>query len=650
MDNRLDKSDWLRAARLALLHHGPDGVRVEPLARDLGVTKGSFYWHFGDRSDLLEALLKEWEAESSLLIEGLAEANPVEALEKILDEVRRRTLASERGEWPSDVAIFAWAGTDPAVARRVNKTEDERMRLFRNFAERWEMADFFYYAYQGFLARRRRVPKAAKDFDMLARIAMELLPRKTRRKKSRIAARKVAVVGVIALAASLHGCTAYRILRWRDPSADIQSRIFPERIVQHAESPFLFTVAPQRNDLDTVSVRDTDGKLQPFAKYLSDHDIRAFVVIRNDSIIYERYREGYKPSERWSSFSVAKSVASAVLGNALARGIISSLDDSVTKYLPELARNPAYHGVTLRNLMEMKSGLAYTRQSGDLLKDLRSSDAHFYYTNNMKHSLADMRREFPPPASWAYKDSDVELLGWILAKTSGKPVAEQLQDEIWRRIGTEYDATFSLDHPNGLDKVSAGFNATARDYARFGRLYLNGGRWNGVELIPALWVKASTTLDTTRTEPEVTTWYRMQHNHLWWIPMHNWSAEQDFFADGSRGQRIYVHPPTNTIIVQLANDSRQDFPFRKVAHYLAGQSYVYPRGIAGLVRQAGQTYGADSVRAVFTRLSAAERAHPELYFLNKEALLSVASDFEKSGNTPVANAIHEMANEYYRFR
>lgn len=179
MENRLDRSDWLRAARLALLHRGVEGVRVEPLARDLGVTKGSFYWHFADRSDLLETLLSEWEAEESLLSDAQDE-NPNKALTYILEEVRRRTLASERGDWPSDVAIFAWAAVDPAIAKRVNRAEEKRMELLRGLAERPEVADLIYYAYQGFLLRRRRMPKAAKDFDLVARMAVELFPSRGR--------------------------------------------------------------------------------------------------------------------------------------------------------------------------------------------------------------------------------------------------------------------------------------------------------------------------------------------------------------------------------------------------------------------------------------------------------------------------------------
>ena len=649
MDNspRLSKEDWLKAARLALLHKGPDGVRVEPLARDLGVTKGSFYWHFKDRNDLLDALLKEWEEETDILLENLGELDPHRALEKILEEVKRRTLASERGEASSDVAIFTWAQLDPEIAKRVNKSEDERMGLLRNFAERSEIADFFYYAYQGLLFRRRRIPKAVKDFDMIAELAMELMPLKkkaSKAKKITNAAKKMALL--LVAATSLQSCSLYRTVRWQDPHPDAPDRIFPYRVVHHADVPFHFAKGIPRNDLDTVNVRDTDAKLKPLAQYLKDRKIHAFVVIRNDTIVYERYTD-YKPSQRWSSFSVAKSFASAVLGKALEKGIIASLDDPVTRYLPELKNDPDFMGLTLRHLMNMQSGFAYERTNGNLWHDLRSSDAKFYYTTNMRKSLSEMRRVQTPPAPWSYKDSDVELLGWVMSRAAGKAVAKQLEDEIWKKIGTEYDATFSMDRNHGLDKVSAAFQATVFDYARFARLYLNNGNWNGEQILPAEWVRASTTIDTSRTEPEVTTWYRMQHNQLWWLPMHNWANERDFYADGSRGQRIYVHRPTRTIVIQLSEDSEQDFPFRKVAHYLAGETYGYPRGILALTVQAMQAGGADSAKAVFRKASADETEHPERYFLSRDVLLAYAAQQRSAGRAAEAEALYELARERY---
>jgi len=465
-------------------------------------------------------------------------------------------------------------------------------------------------------------------------------------KKIANAAKKTATALLLVAATTLQACTLYRTVRWQDPHPDVQARIFPERIVHHSATPFQFARAANRNDLDTVSVRDSDGRLKPFAQYMLAHKIHAFVVIRNDTIVYERYH-AYQPTQLWSSYSIAKSVTSAVLGIALERGIISSLDDPVTKYLPEVARDPDFRGLTLRHLMEMRSGFAYERTNGSLWHDLWSSDAKFYYTTNMKKSLLGLHRVQNPPAPWAYKDSDVELLGWILNRAAGKAVAKQLEDEVWTKIGTVHDATFSMDRNHGLDKVSAAFQATVFDYARFARLYLNGGRWNGEQIVPADWVRASTTLDASRTEPEVATWYRMQHNHLWWLPMHNWSAERDFYADGSRGQRVYVHPAKKTIIVQLADESDQDFPFRKVAHYLAGEIYRYPRGVVGLVRQTMQTQGVDSAKALFRQLSAEERERPDRYFINRATLHAVGEEFAKHGKSAEAAAIFEMEKERY---
>ena len=643
---RLSKEDWLKAARLTLLHRGADAVRVEPLAKELGVTKGSFYWHFKDRNDLLEALLKEWEEETDILLENLSELDPKRALEKILEVVRHRTFSSEKGESPSDVAIYAWAAIDPAVAKRVAKSEEERMGLFRNFFDDPDIADFCYYAYQGLLFRRRRVPKAAHDFDKIAKIALDLL--ESSKKKSRIskAAKRAATAFLLVAATSLQGCATYRTIRYQEPSPDKLDQIFEHRTIHHAETPFHFIKGTQRNDLDTVSLRDTDGRLKPFARYLTDKKIHAFVVIRNDTIVYEHYND-YAPTERWSSYSVAKSITSAVLGNALAKGIIKSLDDPVTTYLPELKNDPDFKGLTLRHLMEMKSGFTYERTNGSLWHDFRSDDAKFFYTTDMKKSLSEMHRAQNPPAPWAYKDSDVELLGWILSRAAGKSVAEQFESDIWKKIGTEYDATFSVDRKGGLDKVSSAFQATVVDYARFARLYLNGGEWNGVQILPKEWVRASTTIDMSRTEPEVATWYRMQHNHLWWLPMHNWSQERDFYADGRKGQRVYVHPPTKTIIVQLADDSDQDFPFRKVAHYLAGETYRYPRGIPGLTLQALRAGGVDSAKAVFRRTSAEEREHPERYTINRAAMVSVAEQLKKEGNNAGATAVYQMIAERY---
>ena len=624
------KADWLRAARLALLHQGRDGVRVEALARSLGVTKGSFYWHFRDRRELMEALMREWEEETSLLTDALKNADPRRAMEDVIERLAITTQTSEMGESPSDAAIFAWAALDPKVARRANAAERERMKLFRKLTGRSDLADLFFYAYHGFLLRRRRVPEAAGDFTTLARLARRTFARAPRARRSRPARRlrppRLAVwVGAVMAGALLHGCTTMRTIRHRDPASDRPKEIFHQRVVGRADHPAPFVVAsPQRTDLDTLTVRDVDLVMRPLAEYLRQRKVRAFLVARNDTILYERYFEGYGPATTSSSFSVAKSLTSALLGRALESGAIRSLDDSVTRYVPELARSEAYRGVTLRDLLGMRSGVAYTRTNGHMWHDLRSSDARFYYTSNLESSLLDQHREDPPGLRWAYKDSDAQAIGWVLARATGLTIAQQLEDGIWRPMGAEFDASWDVDREEGHENTASGLNATARDFARFGRLYLEGGLANGAQVVPRDWVAASTTLDTLRSEPEVSTWWLMQHQHYWWIPMHNWDAERDFFADGSRGQRIYVHPRSHIVIVQLANESAQEFPFRKIVHYLTGEPFRYPIGIPGrLLGAARRGTDADSSRRLYQALVGQAEAEPARFVISESGMLSV---------------------------
>ena len=173
---QLGKDELLRAARIALLHGGPGAVRVEQLARTLGVTKGSFYWHFKDRNEILETLLREWEEETRALTgEALKKPAAREALVSILEEVKQRIFLSEKGETPSDAAIFTWASVSPEVRKRVNKTEERRLELLTRLSGNPDRAEYAYLALVGFLMRRRRVPEVAESFSAFADIAVEFL-------------------------------------------------------------------------------------------------------------------------------------------------------------------------------------------------------------------------------------------------------------------------------------------------------------------------------------------------------------------------------------------------------------------------------------------------------------------------------------------
>lgn len=186
----LGRNDWLRAARLALLRGGVEAVRVEPLARDLGVTKGSFYWHFKDREHLLELLLREWEQELSEDINPrLRGRRGKEGLESLVRLLVKRVPLGEQGLLPSDAAIFAWAAVSPEVAERVNRAERKRIRLLKHIIGDSYLVEMLYLVWLGFVARGQRVPGSRKTFPRLASMMLEFSSSSTRnrpRKASKV--------------------------------------------------------------------------------------------------------------------------------------------------------------------------------------------------------------------------------------------------------------------------------------------------------------------------------------------------------------------------------------------------------------------------------------------------------------------------------
>jgi AcrR family transcriptional regulator len=192
MDRDLCRSDWLKAARRALLKGGVEAVRVEKLARNLQVTKGSFYWHFKDRDELLDLLLREWEGEMAEIIPRLGQGSGRETLLTLIRILIERARLSEEGDVPSDAAIFAWATVSPEVARRVNRAEEERIKLLTRISGQPDRIELFYLAWLGFVARGQRVPKSRKRFPKIARMMLKLLlPPESQGKRTSLSRRKL---------------------------------------------------------------------------------------------------------------------------------------------------------------------------------------------------------------------------------------------------------------------------------------------------------------------------------------------------------------------------------------------------------------------------------------------------------------------------
>lgn len=366
-----------------------------------------------------------------------------------------------------------------------------------------------------------------------------------------------------------------RVLWYRTPDANTY-KAFPQEIVHKSDSVFhFFSASKMRDDLDTLNVRDGNKQFGSFADYFQNGKLRAFIVIRNDSILYQKYAAGYSNSTLTSIFSGAKSMVSILLGVALANGDINSLNYKVTDYLPELKSNQAFDHLTIKNLLDMKSGLEFQDAFGGVLQAFFSDEAKYYYTNDMKAELMKVKLVNKPGTVWKYKSIDPILLGWVIEKATGSKVAKYFEDNIWRKIGAEYNASFGLDHINGLANTASRFQVTAIDLAKIGRLYLNNGKYNNRQIIPAEWVKQSISIGTERSA-SAKGWQKSAHHYLWWIPQAG--DKGDYAAEGMLGQRLYVDPKTKTIIVQFAERGSGDYPYRKISRYLAGLPFRYPNG------------------------------------------------------------------------
>jgi len=365
----------------------------------------------------------------------------------------------------------------------------------------------------------------------------------------------------------------FRVLKYRTPNAKTYKQ-FPQAVVHKSDSVFHFyRSSNQRNDVDTLHVHDGANQSISFEEYFKKGKLNLFIVIRNDSILYEKYSPGYSDSTLTSIFSGAKSMVSIMLGKALDDGKIKSLNDKVTQYIPELKTNTAYLNITLKNLLDMKSGLEFQDALGGIIQAFFSDEAKYYYTHDMKAELMKVKLVNKPGTVWKYKSIDPILLAWVLEKATGVSVAAYFEENIWKKIGAEYNASWGLDQPNGLANTASRFQVTAIDLAKIGRLYLNQGKYNGQQIVPENWVKQSISIGHEQPV-SAKGWQKSAQHYLWWIPQSGDNG--DYAAEGMLGQRLYIDPKTKTIIVQFAEHGAGNYPYRKISRYLAGLPFRYP--------------------------------------------------------------------------
>lgn len=313
-------------------------------------------------------------------------------------------------------------------------------------------------------------------------------------------------------------------------------KIFPKRELQAAAVPFVFHQAKNERVPANRKYEEVD---LPYDEFLNQTKSVAFLVIRNDSILYERYFDDYDAASIVPSFSMAKSVTSMLIGCAIDDGLIGSVQDPVSKYIPEMAKN-GFDKVTIEHLLQMTSGLKFNEGYYNPFGEV----ATFYYGLGLRKSTEKLKLEAEPGTRFAYASGNTEILGLLLDRVlAGKSVTAYLGEKIWQPVGMEYAASWSIDQKkNGLEKTFCCLNARARDFAKLGRLYLHEGNWEGKQLVPAAWVKESTRVDSTAGS------YK-KYQYQWWLP----TLDGDFMAQGILGQFIYVNPKKNLVIVRLGH-------------------------------------------------------------------------------------------------
>jgi CubicO group peptidase (beta-lactamase class C family) len=267
----------------------------------------------------------------------------------------------------------------------------------------------------------------------------------------------------------------------------------------------------------------------------------AFLVIEKDSLLFEEYFSGYDAETPSNSFSMAKSFTSLLIGKALKEGLIKSLDEKVSTYIPEYSQTQ-YANITIKHLLMMSSGLDFKESYGSLF----GWPAKAYYGSDVNATVMNPPVLNEPGKVYEYKGGDTQLLGMILQKVLGSKSISEYASSLWQVIGAESKAYWSLDKEDGMEKVSCCYYATARDFARFGKLAMNYGKWDGQQLIDSAFIAQSMVaapLQTKEGKPNT------QYGYQWWIVNHK--GLDVFYARGIKGQYIFCIPAKQMIIVRL---------------------------------------------------------------------------------------------------
>ena len=325
--------------------------------------------------------------------------------------------------------------------------------------------------------------------------------------------------------------------------------LFPVSEMTPSTSPYSFPNADRIVLPESFSYQDTTWNTEEF---LSTTDTGALLVLKSGEVVYEQYSLSGGVDVNWLSMSVAKSFTSLALGIAIDEGLISSIEDPVTDYLPSLKQS-AYDNVRIKDILQMSSGAAWNEDYSDPDSEVLRMGKIMALGGSLDEFITTLERDRKPGTFNQYNSADTQVLGALLVKATGRTMTDYMQEKIWQPLGMENSGYWIVDDYN-MEMAFAGLNVTARDYAKLGELYRNLGNWQGKQIVSADWIKASVTPDAPHLLPgdNPLSDFPLGYGYQWWVMDGN---QGEYSAIGVYNQFIYVNPQQDTVIVKLSANS-----------------------------------------------------------------------------------------------
>ncbi|MEM9636309.1 MAG: serine hydrolase [Pseudomonadota bacterium] len=331
----------------------------------------------------------------------------------------------------------------------------------------------------------------------------------------------------------------------------VNSLFLPDRIAanfSHMDRAFLSSTI-ERGTASAVAFPVGSAAALPdgLAQFIIDRRVTSLVILKNGTLVHESYHLGTARDDLRISWSVAKGYLSALTGILLAEGAIGALDDPVIRYAPSL-KGGAYEGTTIRHVLNMATGVTFDEDYTDKNSDINRMGRVLALGAEMDAFAAGLTETFAPPGTeWRYVSIDTHVLGMVLRGATGRSIIDLMGEKLITPLGVE-TAPYYLTDGTGVAFVLGGFNGTTRDYARFGQMMLQRGRWNGQQLVPEDWVIAS----TTASAPTAADQYG--YGFQWWLPRD--ARPREYMGRGIYGQYLYISEPQGVVIAVTAVDSQ----------------------------------------------------------------------------------------------